>query len=53
MDGCVPSIPQLSFWFDANGNGTYLAHRMPLFTKGPEVTIVRDGIEPEIIQTVP
>ena len=46
-------IPNLSFWFDANGNGTYLAHRMPLFTKGPEVMIVRDGIEPSLLESRP
>ncbi|MGH0034271.1 MAG: hypothetical protein ACQGVK_04505 [Myxococcota bacterium] len=35
-------IPRLSFWFEANEDGTYLAHRMPLFSKGPEVVVVRD-----------
>jgi len=39
--------PELAFWFDANGEGTYLAHRMPLYSKGPEVIVVRDGISPE------
>jgi len=46
-------VPNLSFWFDANGSGTYLAHRMPLFSKGPEVTIVRDGLSPSILDIVP
>jgi hypothetical protein len=45
-------VPNLSFWFDANGNGTYLAHRMPLFSKGPEVMIVRDGIAPSLLEAV-
>lgn len=35
-------IPRLSFWFEADEDGTYLAHRMPLFSKGPEVVVVRD-----------
>jgi hypothetical protein len=35
--------PKLSFWFDL-GKGSYVAHRAPLYTKGPEVTVVRDGI---------
>jgi hypothetical protein len=35
-------IPRLSFWFEANEDGTYLAHRMPLFSKGPDVVVVRD-----------
>jgi hypothetical protein len=39
-------IPRLSFWFEANQDGTYLAHRMPLFSKGPEVVVVRDDFAP-------
>ena len=46
-------VPNLSFWFDANGGGTYLAHRMPLFSKGPEVTIVRDGLSPDMLEIAP
>jgi hypothetical protein len=42
-------LPRLSFWFEADGNGTYLAHRMPLFSKGPEVTVVRDGFSPVVL----
>ena len=42
-------VPDLVFWFDANGQGTYLAHRMPLFSKGPEVTVIREGIAQELI----
>lgn len=45
--------PNLSFWFDANGGGTYLAHRMPLYSRGPEVMIVRDGISPSLFEAVP
>lgn len=45
-------LPKLSFWFDANGSGTYLAHRMPLFSKGPEVMIVRDGIAPSLLEAL-
>ena len=46
-------VPDLAFWFDANGQGTYLAHRMPLFSKGPEVLVVRDGIERELLTARP
>ena len=42
-------VPDLAFWFDASGQGTYLAHRMPLFSKGPEVMVVRDGIARELL----
>ena len=41
-----PLIPRFSFWFDASSDGNYLAHRIPLYSKGPEVTIVRKGISP-------
>ena len=46
-------IPDLAFWFDANGQGTYLAHRMPLFSKGPEVMVVRSGIERDLLTARP
>jgi len=45
--------PTLAFWFDANASGTYLAHRMPLFSKGPDVMIVRDGISPAVLPAIP
>ncbi len=38
-------LPRLSFWLDEEA-GAYLAHRMPLHTGGPEVLLVRSGIEP-------
>ncbi len=37
------SMPRLSFWFDADDDG-YLGHRLPLFTRGPNVMVVRDGV---------
>jgi hypothetical protein len=46
-------VPELAFWFDAHGQGTYLAHRMPLFSKGPDVMVVRDGIERELLTAKP
>jgi hypothetical protein len=39
-------VPTFSFWFDANAEPAYLAHRMPLYAKGPEVLVVRDGVSP-------
>lgn len=39
-------LPNFSFWFDANAEPAYLAHRMPLYSKGPEVLVVRDGVSP-------
>ncbi|MCR9096327.1 MAG: hypothetical protein NXI30_19040 [bacterium] len=41
-------LPSFSFWFDAD-TGAYLGHRMPLHRKGPEITLVRQGLTlPEI-----
>jgi hypothetical protein len=42
-------VPKLSFWFEADGSGAYLGHRMPLFSQGPEVLVVRDGTSPEAL----
>jgi len=38
-------IPRLSFWFDPASPSPWIAHRMPLYTDGPEVFVVRQGIE--------
>lgn len=38
-------LPRLSMWFDAN-SGDYLGHRMPLYRKGPEVLLLRQGLTP-------
>ena len=38
-------LPSFSFWFDAR-DGSYLGHRMPLHRKGPEITLVRQGLTP-------
>jgi hypothetical protein len=37
-------IPRLSFWFDPKNATPWVAHRLPLYTKGPEVIVVRDGV---------
>jgi len=46
-------IPKLSFWFEADQDGTYVAHRMPLFSKGPEVVVVRDVLSPHDLLPLP
>jgi hypothetical protein len=38
-------VPRLSFWFDPASANPWIAHRMPLYTDGPEVFVVRQGIE--------
>jgi hypothetical protein len=42
----APFLPTLSFWFDRAHPGTWVAHRMPLFSKGPTVLVVRSGVSP-------
>ena len=37
-------IPRLSFWFDPTAPTPWLAYRLPLYSKGPEVFVVRDGV---------
>jgi hypothetical protein len=36
-------IPKLSIWFDPRVSNPWVAHRIPLYSKGPEVFVVRDG----------
>jgi hypothetical protein len=43
----APFLPTLSFWFDPGAPGAWVAHRMPLFTKGPTVLVVRSGFSLE------
>ncbi len=38
-------LPKLSFWFDTSHRGEYVAHRMPLYSKGPEILMIRSGVE--------
>lgn len=44
-------LPKFSFWLDGHGN--YLAHRISLYTQGPEVLVVRDGISPKTLTPAP
>jgi hypothetical protein len=37
-------VPQLSFWFDPTAPTPWLAHRLPLYSDGPEVLVVREGV---------
>ena len=42
----APFLPKLSFWFDPDSPAAWVGHRMPLFSKGPTVLVVRSGITP-------
>jgi hypothetical protein len=39
-------LPKLSFWFDRREPHRWLAHRIPLYSDGPEVFVIRDGVPP-------
>ena len=36
--------PQILFWFDPEDQSRYLAHRLPLYSKGPVVYVIRSGV---------
>jgi hypothetical protein len=42
-----PFVPKVAVWFDPAHPDGWLAHRMPLFAKGPTVMVVRTGVAPE------
>lgn len=42
----APFLPRLSVWFGGQQQGSWVGHRMPLFSKGPTVVVMRSGIEP-------
>lgn len=37
-------IPKLSVWFDPRSPFSWAAHRIPLYSKGPEVFVIREGV---------
>jgi hypothetical protein len=39
-------VPRLSFWFDPKAPHRWMAHRLPLYGRGPEVFVVRKGVPP-------
>ena len=41
--------PKISFWLDVNRRGIYVAHRMPLYSGGPVVYVILDGVEPSSV----
>jgi hypothetical protein len=41
-----PFIPRFAFWFDPSRRDPWIAHRIPLFSGGPEVLVVRAGVTP-------
>jgi hypothetical protein len=43
-------IPKLSIWFDPRVRNPWVAHRIPLYSKGPEVFVIRDGVPDSWLQ---
>jgi hypothetical protein len=41
-----PFLPRVAMWFDAGASGDWIGHRMPLFSKGPTVLVMRSGTSP-------
>lgn len=39
-------LPKLSFWFAPDAPHRWMAHRLPLYGRGPEVLVIRDGVAP-------
>ncbi len=37
-------VPRLAFWYGPSAPHPWVAHRLPLYTGGPEVMVVRDGV---------
>jgi hypothetical protein len=45
----APFLPQLSVWFDAERPEPWLGHRVPLFSQGPIVLVMRTGFDPALL----
>lgn len=37
-------LPKIHFWFDPKVSPSWIAHQIPLYSKGPEVFVIRDGV---------
>jgi len=48
-----PFLPRFSLWFDRVGAGDWMAYRMPLYSRGPTVVIMRTGLSPDALGLVP
>lgn len=44
-----PFLPRVSLWFDRARAGAWVGQRMPLFSAGPTVLVLRKGLSPERI----
>ncbi len=42
-------LPRLSFWFDPTARNPWIAHRLPLYSGGPEVVVAREGVPLDLL----
>jgi len=42
--------PRLVFWFDPARSNAWIAHRLPLYSSGPDVVVVREGVSYERLE---
>jgi len=45
----APFLPRLSVWLDAERPEPWLGHRVPLFSQGPIVLVMRTGFDPALL----
>jgi len=43
-------MPKLSMWFDRRAADPWIAYRIPLYSKGPEVFVIRDGVSEALLR---
>lgn len=43
----TPFLPRISFWFESGYPNAWIGYRMPLYSNGPTVLVLRDDYSPE------
>lgn len=49
----APFMPRLSFWFERGAAVSWVGYRVPLFSRGPTVFVVRRGFSPAALENPP
>ncbi|MEN8184576.1 MAG: hypothetical protein ABFS46_18795 [Myxococcota bacterium] len=49
----APFLPRLSVWLEGNRAASWVGHRMPLFSQGPTVVVMRSGVVPSSFGLTP
>lgn len=44
-------VPDLRFWVDGPEKNRYVGHRMPLYSRGPEIWVLREDVSPSDLRT--